>query len=40
MCEKYSEVRLMEHSMKVRKKILERRLREIVEIDENQFGFQ
>ena len=30
----------MEHSMKVWEKILEGRLREIVEIDENQFGFQ
>ena len=40
MCEKYRGVRLMEHSMKVWEKILEGRLREIVEIDENQFGFQ
>ena len=40
MCDKYREVRLMEHSMKVWEKILEGRLREIVEIDENQFGFQ
>ena len=40
MCEKYTGVRLMDHSMKVWEKILERRLREIVEINENQFGFQ
>ena len=40
MCAKYRGVRLMEHSMKVWEKILEGRLREIVEIDENQFGFQ
>ena len=30
----------MEHNMKVWEKILEGRLIEIVEIDENQFGFQ
>ena len=40
MCAKYRGVRLMEHSMKVWEKILEGRLRDIVEIDENQFGFQ
>ena len=40
MCDKYIGVRLMEHSMKVWEKILEGRLREIVEINENQFGFQ
>ena len=40
MYEKYKGVRLLEHSMKVWEKILEGRLIEIVEIDENQFGFQ
>ena len=40
MCEKYRRVRLMEHNMKVWEKILEGRLIEIMEIDENQFGFE
>ena len=40
MCEKYRGVRLIQHSMKVWEKILEGKLRDVVEIDENQFDFQ
>ena len=40
MVDKHRGVRLLEHDMKVYEKTLEWRLREIVRIDENQFGFQ
>jgi len=40
LCGKYRGVRLLEHGMKLWEKILERRLKEVIEIDENQFGFQ
>jgi len=40
LCGKYRGGRLLEHGMKLWEKILERRLRELIEIDENQFGFQ
>ena len=39
-CGKYRGVRLLEHGMKLWEKILEERLRRIVNIDECQFGFQ
>ena len=40
LCGKYRGVQQLEHEMKLWEKILERRLREVMEIDENQFGFQ
>ena len=40
MVDKHRGVRLLEHDMKVYEKTLEWRLREIVNINENQFGFQ
>ncbi len=40
MCGKYRGVRLLEHGMKLWEKILEKRLREIVKIEDIQFGFQ
>ncbi len=40
LCGKYRGIRLLEHGMKVWEKILEKRLREMIEIDESQFGFQ
>ena len=40
MVDKHRGVRLLEHDMKVYEKTLEWRLREIVDINENQFGFQ
>ena len=40
MCGKYRGVRLLEHGMKLWEKILERRLRDIVKIEDIQFGFQ
>ena len=39
-CSKYQGVRLLEHGMKLWETIMEERLREIVKIDECQFGFQ
>jgi len=39
-CSKYRGVRLLEHGMKLWEKILQERLRELVKIDECQFGFQ
>ena len=40
LCSKYRGVRLLEHPMKMWEKILEERLRKIVNIDQSQFGFQ
>ena len=40
LCGKYRGVRLLEHGMKLWEKVLEKRLRNIVNIDEKQFGFQ
>ncbi len=40
MCGKYRGVRLLEHGMKLWEKILEKRLKEVIKMDENQFGFQ
>ena len=38
-CEKHRGIRLLEHAMKVYEKVLEGRLREILQIDSRQFGF-
>ena len=40
MCGKYRGVRLLEHGMKLWEKILERRLRDIIKIEDIEFGFQ
>ena len=40
LCKNYRGVRLLEHSMKIWEKILLARLWEIVEIEENQLGYQ
>ncbi len=40
LCGKYRGVRLLEHGMTLWEKILERRLRDIVKIEDIQFGFQ
>ena len=40
MVDKHRGVRLLEQDMKVYEKTLEKRLRDIVKIDEKQFGFQ
>ena len=39
-CGNYRGVRLLEHGMKVYEYVLERRLREIVDIGDYQFGFR
>ena len=39
-CNKYRGLRLLEHGMKLWEKILERRLRDVVSISNNQFGFK
>ena len=38
--EKYRGIRLLEHSFKIGEKVLEKKVREAVQIDEYQFGFQ
>ena len=38
-CDKYRGLRLLEHSMKVWERILDRRLKEVVRIGDSQFGF-
>ena len=38
-CDKYRGLRLLEHSMKVWERVLDRRLKEVVSIGSNQFGF-
>ncbi len=40
LCGKYRGVRLLEHGMKVWEKIQERGLRDVVKIEDIQFGFQ
>ena len=40
MVDKHKGMRLLEQDMKVHKKTLEKRLRDIVKVDEKQFGFQ
>ena len=39
-CEKYRGIRLLEHRFKMWEKVLEERVREAVQIDEYQVGFQ
>ena len=38
-CGAYREVKLLEHTMKIVERVLENRIRELVMIDEMQFGF-
>ena len=38
-CEAYREVKLLEHAMKIVEKVLEKRLRRMVKMNEMQFGF-
>ena len=38
-CGAYREVKLLEHAMKIVEKVLERRMRRMVKVDEMQFGF-
>ncbi len=40
LCGKYRGVRLLDHGVKLQEKILERGLRDIVKIEDIQFGFQ
>ena len=37
-CNTYTEVKLLEHAMKIAERMLERRIRELVNIDLMQFG--
>ena len=38
-CNTYRGVKLLEHAMKIVEKVLERRIRELVNVDSMQFGF-
>ena len=38
-CGAYRGVKLLEHAMKIVEKVLERRMRRMVKVDEMQFGF-
>ena len=38
-CGAYREVKLLEHAMKIVEKLLEKRMRRMVKVDEMQFGF-
>ena len=38
-CNTYRKVKLLEHAMKIVERVLERRIRELVNIDSMQFGF-
>ena len=38
-CMGYRRVKLLEHAMKIKEKVLERRLWRMVKVDETQFGF-
>ena len=38
-CDLYREVKLLEHSMKTIERVLERRIRALVDFDEAKFGF-
>ena len=38
-CEAYRGVKLLEHAMKIVEKVLEKRLRHVVKVNEMQFGF-
>ena len=39
-CNNYRGIKLMSHTMKLRERIIEARLREITNIADNQFGFR
>ena len=39
ICNTYKEVKLSEHAMKIVERVLERRIRKLVNIDSMQFGF-
>ena len=39
-CSSYRGIKLLEHAMKVFERVIERRLRSTVQIDEMQFGFR
>ena len=38
-CGAYREVKLLEHGMKIIERVLEKRIRELVKVDDMQFGF-
>ena len=38
-CRAYRGVKLLEHEMKIIEKVLEKRIRALVEVDDMQFGF-
>ncbi len=38
-CNNYRGIKLLSHTMKIWERVVERRLRKIVSISENQFGF-
>ena len=38
-CESYRGVKLLEHAMKIVEKVLKKRLRRVVKVNEMQFGF-
>ena len=38
-CGSYREVKLLEHGLKIIERVLERRIRALVDFDEAQFGF-
>ena len=38
-CNTYKEVKLLEHAMKIVERVLERRIRESINVDAMQFGF-
>ena len=39
ICGSYREVKLLEHGMKIIERVLERRIRALVDFDEAEFGF-
>ena len=38
-CRKYRRLRLLEHGMTIWERVLHERLKQVMEVDENQFGF-
>ena len=38
-CSSYKEIKLLEHAMKVLESVFEHRIRQLIEIDNMQFGF-
>ena len=39
-CGNYHGIKFLSHSLKLRERIIEQRIRELVKIKENQYGFQ